>query len=411
MLGTQIDDHELLYMSNTNQPLIGLVNSGAMAIEDPSLAPADERAEVSGGTEGLRALLAGYASVLETIDDAPPVLWASRERPRILRWLRFPAPRTLVSILVVRHVSRCISALKRGGARRVALADDAPGPLRDLKMLEKFEQSLPTVVRLAVIAPLALISILFVAYILANFAFETEESKPLADFTTAAIEFDPQAAVAAVEKDNTRSQSYGMAMLTLLSLMLVSVPLLPAFWVKRRLLRPLAGREERGFAALGCRRVHNLELDLLPQLTMTGIAAVSGFTCWAAAWRFWDARHDVSGAVSGVLLGAVIVALAALASVELRGRYAARRTDTPRRRRRIMRVSLWLVWVFDIFMFIYLGVLGHAGELRPAVGHDAPSHESLTQTNPASVTGLPTARPAIGDGLEEPSDLRWPRHP
>jgi hypothetical protein len=25
---TQIDDYELLYMSNTNQPLIGLVNSG-----------------------------------------------------------------------------------------------------------------------------------------------------------------------------------------------------------------------------------------------------------------------------------------------------------------------------------------------------------------------------------------------
>src|ERR1700742_2736731 len=156
MLGTQIDDYELrhgrhryrgprlseraellLYMSNTNQPLKA---DGAMAIEDPSLAPAEERAEVSGGTEGFRALLAGYASVLETIDDAPPVLWASRERPRILRWLRFPAPRALVSILVVRHVSRCISALKRGGARRVALADDAPGPLRDLKMLEQFER-------------------------------------------------------------------------------------------------------------------------------------------------------------------------------------------------------------------------------------------------------------------------------
>jgi hypothetical protein len=31
---------------------------------------------------------------------------------------------------------RCISTLKRGGARRVALADDPPGPLRDLRMLE-----------------------------------------------------------------------------------------------------------------------------------------------------------------------------------------------------------------------------------------------------------------------------------
>jgi hypothetical protein len=101
-----------------------------MAIED--LSPA----EVSGGTEELRALLLGYAGALETIDGAPPVLWAGLERPRILRWLRFPAPRALVSTLLVRHVSRCISTLKRGGARRVALADDPPGPLRDLRMLE-----------------------------------------------------------------------------------------------------------------------------------------------------------------------------------------------------------------------------------------------------------------------------------
>jgi hypothetical protein len=375
MLGTQIDNYELrhgrhryrgprlseraelqLYISNTNQPLKA---DGAMAIKDPSLAPADERAEVSGGTEGLRALLAGYASVLETIDDAPPVLWASRERPRILRWLRFPAPRALVSILVVRHVSGCISALKRGGARRVALADHARGPLRDLKMLEKFEQSLPTVVGRAVIAPLALISILFVAYILANFAFHSAESKPLADFTTAAIELDRQAAVAAIEKDHTGHLGYGMALITLLSLMLLSVPLLPAFWVKRQLLRPLADLEERGFAALGCRRVRDLELDLLPQLTMTAIAALWGFAFFGvAAWQLLGrVRPDVSDTVSLVLFGAVIVASAALASVELRGRYAARRTDTPRRRRRIMRVSLWLVWVSDISMFIVAGLV------------------------------------------------------
>jgi hypothetical protein len=228
-------------------------------------------------------------------------------------------------------------------------------------MLERFEQSLPTVVGRAVIAPLALISILFVAYILANFAFHTAESKPLADFTTAAIELDRQAAVAALEKDNTGSLSYGMAILTLLSLMLVSVPLLPAFWVKRRLLRPLAGLAERGFAALGCRRVQDLELDLLTQqLTMTAIAALFGFAVIeGAASQFWGhARQDgVWGAVTLVLLCAVIGALPALASVELRGRYAARRTDTPRRPRRIMRVSLWLVWVFDIFAFIAVALV------------------------------------------------------
>jgi hypothetical protein len=39
-----------------------------MAVED--LSPA----RVLGGTEELRALLGGYAGVLETIDGAPPVL-------------------------------------------------------------------------------------------------------------------------------------------------------------------------------------------------------------------------------------------------------------------------------------------------------------------------------------------------
>jgi hypothetical protein len=87
-----------------------------MAIEDLPPAP-----EVLGGAEELRALLVGNAGVLETIDSAPHVLWAGLEKPRILRWLRFPAPRALVSTLLVRHVSRCISALKRSGARGARL--------------------------------------------------------------------------------------------------------------------------------------------------------------------------------------------------------------------------------------------------------------------------------------------------
>jgi hypothetical protein len=219
-----------------------------LAIED--LSPA----EVSSGTEELRTLLVGYASVLETIDDAPPALWASLERPRILRWLRFPAPRALVSTLVVRHVSRCISALKRGGARRAALADDAPGPLRDLKMLEQFEQSLPTGVRMAVITPLALLGILFGAFILAKVVINSNYpySKLLADLTTAAFTLDRGAALVAFEKDGVDAVAYvGMTAIIVWSVTLVIVPLLPAFSVKRRLLRPLAGLEARGLAPLG----------------------------------------------------------------------------------------------------------------------------------------------------------------
>jgi hypothetical protein len=46
------------------------------------------------------------------------------------------------------------------------LADDAPGAQRDLKMLEQFEDSLPTRLRLAFIWPLALLGTLLLAYIL-----------------------------------------------------------------------------------------------------------------------------------------------------------------------------------------------------------------------------------------------------
>lgn len=334
-----------------------------MAIEDSSPALDNERPEVSGGTEQLHALLVGYASVLETIDEAPPVLWVGAEKPAAVKWMRLPAPRAVLCTLLVWHISSCISALKRGAARRVALADDAPGPQRDLKMLKQFEQSLPTVVGQAVIRPLSLISILFVAYILAKFAFETSESKPLADFTTAAIDLDRQAALAAVEKDGVGSLGVGIAIITLLSLMLVSAPLLPTFSVKRRLLRSLVGLEQRGFAALGCRRVQDLELDLLTQLAMTAIAALLGFvTVWGAASQLLGhaRQYGVPALVTGGLLGAVIVAFAALASVELRGRYAARFTDARRRRRRIMRVSLWLVWAFDISAFIVVGAAARA---------------------------------------------------
>ncbi len=146
-------------------------------------------------------MLVGCANVLQTIDDAPVVLWAGVESPRILRWLRLPAPRALVSILLVRHISRCVSALKRSGARRVALAGDAPGPLRDLKMLKQFEQSLPTGIRTAVIAPLALLGILFFAFIFAKVVIHSTVSPLLADLTTAVFTLDRGAALRAFEKD------------------------------------------------------------------------------------------------------------------------------------------------------------------------------------------------------------------
>jgi hypothetical protein len=141
-----------------------------MAIDESLPDRAPESAQVSTGTDELRALLVGYAGALETINDGPAILWTKLKGPRLLRWLRVPAPRGLVRTLLVRHLSRCVSALKCSVARRAALGDDAAGPKRDLEMLEEFEQSVPPKLRLALIWPLGLLGVLLVAYSLATFS-------------------------------------------------------------------------------------------------------------------------------------------------------------------------------------------------------------------------------------------------
>ena len=253
-------------------------------IEDLSAAPDHERPEVSGGTEQLRALLVGYAGALETINDAPAILWTKLEGPRLLRWLRVPAPRRLVRILLVRHLSRCVSALKCSVARRAALGDDAAGPKRDLEMLEQFEQSLPPKLRLALIWPVGLLGVLLVAVILANY-FGAAYSKLLGDLATAAVNLDRTAAMVAVERAHRRAIVSGVpeeglyaaaAAVVAWSAMLVIVLLLPAFAAKRQLLAPLAGPEARGFAALDARPVHDVQLDLIAYLLLLPAVALLG---------------------------------------------------------------------------------------------------------------------------------------
>ena len=300
-------------------------------------------------------MLIGYASVLDTIDEAPPVMWTRSQNQAAPGWMRFPAPRALVRTLLVRHISRCISALKRRGARRAALADDAPGPLRDLSMLEQFEQSMPTSLRMAVIAPLMLAGLLLVAYIISN-ALPTPYTKLLADLTRAALTVDRAAAIQAFEKDRVGAQLYaGMAIVIAWSTTLLTVQLLPAFSVKRRLLRPLAELEARGFATLGCGRVQELELDLLARILLfTPVAVVGlawlGCSVWAM-WtppseRVWDFDGGVKNNIGGALTGALIVSSAVLGGIELRRRYAARRTGITRRTPLIMRVALFVMWTF-----------------------------------------------------------------
>jgi len=315
-------------------------------------------AGVSGGTDELRALLVGYASALETINDAPAILLAKLEGPRLLRWLRVPAPRGLVRTLLVRHLSRCVSALKCSVGSRAALGGDAAGPKRDLEMLERFEQSLPTRLRLALIWPLGLLGVLLVAYILANF-FKAGYSTLLGDLTTAAVNLNRTAAIAAFAGAHRRAQVSGnpeaglyagAAMVVTWSAVLVIVALLPAFAVKRQLLARWAGLESCAFAAFGARPVHDVELDLiayflqLPTVALFGIVAL--LYHGAAQVAFWA-------------LGGILVALTVLAGVELRARYATRRAGTQRRHGRITRLSLRLVSVLSLVILVAAGSYGH----------------------------------------------------
>ena len=238
-----------------------------MAIDDSTPPHAPESADSSGSTDELRTLLGAYGGALEAINGDLAIPWARPEH-RLLHWVRVPVPRTLVRILLVRHVNRCVNALKRRTACRAALAD-APKSQRDLKMLEQFEQSLPPGLRLAVIWPLALLATLLIAYILANYAMRLPTSRLLGDLTAAAVDLNRQAAIEAFKNTPPRlAPDLGAASIIAWSVTLVIVPLLPAFSVKRRLLTDLAGPEEHGFAAIDAQRVYDLELDLVAALTL-----------------------------------------------------------------------------------------------------------------------------------------------
>lgn len=235
-------------------------------------------------------------------------------------------------------------------------------------MLKRFEQSLPTGVRLSVIAPLAGLGILFFAFILAKLVIKARYGKLLGHLTTAVFELDRGAALAAFEKDRGGPLLYlGATAIIACSVTLVIALLLPAFSVKRRLLRPLAGLEARGFAALGCRRVQDLELDLVAQLLLiTQVALFGAMLFWFGFFASPSERAQYGAdptftrpvyLVFGVI-GALLIFLVGLAGVELRNRYAMRRTDTARRHalipRFITRFALRLSFVLAVAELINL---------------------------------------------------------
>lgn len=134
---------------------------------------------------------------------------------------------------------------------------------------------------------------------------------------------------------------------------LVIVPLLPAFAAKRQLLAPLAGLEARGFAALGARTVHDLQLDLIAYLLLLPAVALLGIFAILV-----DFGTPTVNAYSRAF-GAVLIALTILAGVGLLARYAERRAGAQRRHGRITRLSLRLVSVLSLGFLVAVMGFGH----------------------------------------------------
>jgi hypothetical protein len=302
-------------------------------------------ADAPGGTPELRALLVGYAGELEAMNSMPTLFWIRPEKRRPLRWLRLPALNRFVQAFFVRYLDQCIGALKSGVVRRGALSVNGDAHDRDLEMLERFEQSLPSKMRIALIWPKALFGLLLVSYGLATL-FQADYSKLLGGLAGAALKGDRAGAWDAFDHfARMRDTSYlspffryaSAAILFTWAAILLIAPLLPAFAVNRRARARLAHLERRAFAAVGASTVNGIELDLIARLLLLPAVGVSGILLLLG-------HEPVS--VGRRVTGDVCVVLTILAAIELRVRYTKRRsTAEPRRHHLLGRISLSLVSV------------------------------------------------------------------
>ena len=312
-------------------------------------------ADVVGATPELRALLAGYTDALESFDNAPMVSWVKPTKPWLPHWLAFPALRYFSFALFVRYLYRCADALKSGVMRRDVVSENADEGNGDLEVLDRFKQSLPARLRLALIVPVGLMAVLSIGYLLAWWCHAGYRNL-LGDLMAAAISVNRTAALAAFQNAERLAavqhpyEAYffaGAAMIVAWSSIVAILPLLPAFYVSRRTRAQLADAEAKAFAAVGARTVHEIDLDLIVRLllilatTLLGIAAVT---------------QAVTQSVNiyNAVIGAVSVVLTFLAVIELRACYRERRNGIAGCRSFATKVSFAMVAVLSTGLFFGL---------------------------------------------------------
>src|ERR1700750_2767374 len=111
----------------------------------------------------VRVLLGRYQQALDRVEDGRHVLWAGVGRRRLTRWVRGPAPRSAVLLLLTVHVRARVRLLERRGHARVALLKDCEAARQELDSLTHFGASLRWTPGAKLAAPLALAGVLLAA--------------------------------------------------------------------------------------------------------------------------------------------------------------------------------------------------------------------------------------------------------
>jgi hypothetical protein len=331
----------------------------SIPIKSPEHALADA-AEWSGVTPELRTQLTGYADALDRVTNAPMVSWVKPGKPWLPHWLAFPAPRYFVSAIFTRYLYRCVDALKSGVMRRDVVSGAAGEHNGDLEMLERFEESLPRRLRLALVLPVGLMAILSVAYLLAWLCHAGYRNL-LGDLMAAAISVNRTAAIAAFQNAYRLAalqhpqEAYffaGAAMIVAWSAVVAIVPLLPAFFIVRRQEARMANAEARAFAAVGARTVHQVELDLIVRLLLIPAVALLGVAAVTQAVTQFLTTGSVNS--ENVAIGAISVVLTVLAVIELGACYRERRNGIAHCRSFATKVSFAMVAVLSTGLFFGL---------------------------------------------------------
>src|SRR5689334_564234 len=87
------------------------------AIEAPTPVPTADTRDLSAVTPELRALLTAYSRAVDEVNNSPIISWFKPISTKLPRRLKLPVLRYFASTILVRHLYRCVDALRCGIGR------------------------------------------------------------------------------------------------------------------------------------------------------------------------------------------------------------------------------------------------------------------------------------------------------